>query len=102
MSLGGKAKKPVAARAATNDFAARPGDEEDDAPAAAEAVSEMAAGEMDGKKKEVKVIPAMANTFALGGAQHLRDSLAPPAPALRDGSAGTDAPNVPTEPSSEP
>ena len=40
-----------------------------------EAVSEMVDGKVDAKSEAVLVIPKMANTFALGGAQHRRGEL---------------------------
>ena len=76
MSLGGKKKAPApVARPST--FSEKRGDEgdEDDKAKQPEMISEMVGGQVDGKKEAVKIIPAMQNTFSLGGAQHLRGAL---------------------------
>ena len=72
-SLGAaKPKKKVAQN--NSNFDGQPVDD-DEKPAAAESVSEMVDGQVDGKKERVRVIPAQQNTFTLGGAQHLRGQL---------------------------
>ena len=107
LSLGAKPKKaPLQPPAAGFSGAAR--DEDEEKPATAELISQMVGGQVDGKKEQIKVIPAMQNTFALGGAQHLRGALEnkpeaeEPAegamvPAVPAASAAAEAPAAPPE-----
>ena len=111
MSLGGKPKKAPLMPAVG--FAAGRGDaaENDDEDTPAEFVSQMVDGKVDGKKEQVRVIPAQQNTFSLGGAQHLRAALeaapaegAAPADAADDPAADPPAAATPAaaaEPASE-
>lgn len=106
MALGAK-KKPAAVPVASG-FASIRSDEEKaaDAAAAAVLVTEMAGGKTDADKaREALVIPGASNTFALGGAQHLRDVI--PADALLTSSAAAPLADVaaaaaPDEPAAEP
>ena len=79
MALGG-AKKKAPSGPAPKAFTGQVDENEDDKTSAAapELITEMVGGQVDGKQEEVKVIPALQNTFSLGGAQHLR-TLMPPA-----------------------
>ena len=82
MALGSKPKKPVPAATGGFGGGSRNDDDEEDGGDAQrqqqpEFVSEIVDGKVDGKKEVVRVIPALQNTFALGGAQHLRGMLEP-------------------------
>lgn len=93
MALGGAKKKaPVVAPTASGFEDSR----RDDSTPHAQAVSEIVDGQVDSQKEEVKVIPAIHNTFALGGAQHLRAMLPSSEPTESEaGLPETPAPPVP-------
>ena len=79
-SIAAKPKKAPVQNSGFKDDKRRD-DDDDEAPAVAELVSEMKDGQVDGKKEQVRVIPAIQNTFTLGGAQHLRGALEQTQPA---------------------
>ena len=91
MSLSGKAKKPKPVAAATDGFEVdRPQTEEE----LRIALNEMVEGKAAGSEKPVLVIPAIGNTFALGGAQHLRPRDAEPAEPESAAAAPNPPPNL--------
>ena len=77
MSFSGFAftSKPKKALASTSASGFAAADDAGADRARLEAVTEMNDGKVDGKEEAVKIIPAMKNTFNLGGAQHLRNAL---------------------------
>ena len=78
MTIGAKkGKQPSAASGIASGFdIVGKTDEEGNAPAASELVTEMVDGKTDADKEQAPlIIPGAGNTFALGGAQHLRHVL---------------------------